>query len=138
MSDINQSLNDNTNLINDREKIGRISFKLYRKEKLKSKKDIICFFKKNDNSNLMRYSNYLYTILALQNNRSYSRFVVTIKKNKVNAVKRNRAKRIVREIYRIEKNNIPVGYDYFIIINRYLSRSFMDYKKELMKLFYKI
>ena len=113
MSDINQSLNDNTNLINDREKIGRISFKLYRKEKLKSKKDIICFFKKNDNSNLMRYSNYLYTILALQNNRSYSRFVVTIKKNKVNAVKRNRAKRIVREIYRIEKNNIPVGYDYF-------------------------
>lgn len=138
MSDINQSLNDNTNLINDREKIGRISFKLYRKEKLKSKKDIICFFKKNDNSHLMKYSNYLYTILALQNNRSYSRFVVTIKKNKVNAVKRNRAKRIVREIYRIEKNNIPVGYDYFIIINRYLSRSFMDYKRELMKLFYKI
>ena len=136
MSD--QSLNDNSNLINDREKIDRVSFKLYRREKLKSKKDIICFFKKNDNSNLMRYSNYLYTILALQNNRSYSRFVVTIKKNKVNAVKRNRAKRIVREIYRIEKNNIPVGYDYFIIINRYLSRSFMDYKKELMKLFYKI
>ena len=74
----------------------------------------------------------------MQNNRSYSRFVVTIKKNKTNAVKRNRAKRIVREIYRTEKNNIPVGYDYFIIINRYISRSFLDYKKELMKLFYRI
>ncbi|MBW5383720.1 ribonuclease P protein component [Brachyspira pilosicoli] len=45
---------------------------------------------------------------------------------------------MVREIYRTEKNNIPVGYDYFIIINRYISRSFLDYKKELMKLFYRI
>ena len=138
MSDVNQSLNGNTNLINDREKNKRISFKLYRKEKLKSKKDIICFFKKNDNSNLIKYSNYFFTILAIKNNRFYSRFVVTIKKNKVNAVKRNRAKRIVREIYRIEKNNIPIGYDYFIIINRYIPRSFLDYKKELMKLFYRI
>lgn len=138
MSDVNQSLNGNTNLINDREKNKRVSLKLYRKEKLKNKKDIICFFNKNDNSNLLKYSNYFFTILALQNNRSYSRFVVTIKKNKANAVKRNRAKRIVREIYRTEKNNIPVGYDYFIIINRYISRSFLDYKKELMKLFYRI
>lgn len=138
MSDVNQSLNGNTNLINDRENNKRVSFKLYRKEKLKSKKDIICFFKKNDNSNLLKYSNYFFTILAKQNNRSYSRFVVTIKKNKANAVKRNRAKRIVREIYRTEKSNIPVGYDYFIIINRYISRSFLDYKKELMKLFYRI
>ena len=120
MSD--QSLSDNSNLINDREKIDRVSFKLYRKEKLKSKKDIICFFKKNDNSNLLKYSNYFFTILAKQNNRSYSRFVVTIKKNKANA----------------EKSNIPVGYDYFIIVNRYISRSFLDYKKELMKLFYRI
>ena len=87
---------------------------------------------------MLKYSNYFFTILALQNNRSYSRFVVTIKKNKTNAVKRNRAKRIVREIYRTEKNNIPVGYDYFIIINIYISRSFLDYKKELMKLFYRI
>ena len=44
MSDVNQSLNGNTNLINDRENNKRVSFKLYRKEKLKSKKDIICFF----------------------------------------------------------------------------------------------
>ncbi|WP_157150538.1 ribonuclease P protein component [Brachyspira sp. SAP_772] len=138
MSDVNQSLNGNTNLINDREKNKRVSFRLYRKEKLKNKKDIICFFNKNDNSNLLKYSNYFFTMLVKQNNRSYSRFVVTIKRNKANAVKRNRVKRIVREIYRTEKTNIPLGYDYFIIINRYISRSFLDYKKELMKLFNRI
>ena len=71
----------------------------------------------------------------------YSRLEVDKKKNKTNSVGRNRAKRIVREIYRSSKDKIPVGYDYFIIINRfdsYYSHSYNDCKRDLLNLFQKV
>ncbi len=74
-------------------------------------------------------------ILGLKNNRSYSRFAVSMKRNKTNAVNRNREKRVVREIYRTEKSKIPIGFDYFIIVKRKNNRSFEDCKKDLLELF---
>ena len=115
------------------------SLKLYNKERLKLRNDISVFF--NKKYSIKRLSNFYYTIFLLKNNRSYSRFAVTIKKNKANAVYRNRAKRIVREVYRLEKSKIPVGYDYFIIINRFddsHSYSFNNCRKGLLKLFQKV
>lgn len=115
------------------------SLKLYNKERLKHKNDISAFF--SNSSSVKRVYNYQYTMLLLENNRSYSRFAVTIKKNKTNSVGRNRAKRIVREIYRTQKDKIPAGYDYFIIINRFDSYklpSFNDCKRDLLKLFQKV
>ncbi|CRF34911.1 hypothetical protein BRSU_2328 [Brachyspira suanatina] len=115
------------------------SLKLYSKERLKHRSDISAFF--NNSSSVKRIYNSKYTVLLLENNRSYSRFAVTIKKNKTNSVGRNRVKRIVREIYRTQKDKIPVGYDYFIIVNRFDSYklpSFDDYKKDLLKLFQKV
>ena len=92
--------------------------------------------------NVMQKGKYFvkkHVIVYINKNRINKNVIgVAVSTKACNAVKRNRAKRIVREIYRIEKNNIPIGYDYFIIINRYISRSFLDYKKELMKLFYRI
>lgn len=112
-------------------------YKIYYKERIKKRNDVIAFFnKKNNNAKI--YSNYFYTIFVLKNSHPYSRFAVSIKKNKAKAVYRNKAKRIVREVCRIEKSHIPVGYDYFIIINRYISRSFVDYKEDLMKLFQRV
>lgn len=113
--------------------------KLYSKERLKHRNDITVFF--NKNNGVRRISNSLYTIFLLKNNRLYSRFAVAIKKNKTNSVGRNRAKRIVREIYRSSKDKIPVGYDYFIIINRfdsYYSHSYNDCKRDLLNLFQKV
>ncbi|WP_300366779.1 ribonuclease P protein component [Brachyspira sp.] len=115
------------------------SSKLYIKERLKQRNDISAFF--NNHSEVKRIYNSKYTILILKNNRSYSRFGVTIKKNKTNSVGRNKAKRIIKEIYRTQKDKIPVGYDYFIIVNRFDSYkfpSFSDCKRDLLKLFQKV
>lgn len=115
------------------------SLKLYSKERLKHRSDISAFF--NNSISVKRIYNSKYTVLLLENNRSYSRFAVTIKKNKTNSVGRNRAKRIVREIYRTQKDKIPAGYDYFIIVNRfdsYKQPSFDDYKRDLLKLFQRV
>ena len=115
------------------------SLKLYNKERLKLRNDISVFF--NKKNSIKRLSNFYYTIFILKNNRSYSRFAAAIKRNKANAVCRNRAKRIVREVYRLEKSKIPMGYDYFIIINKFddsHSYSFNNCKKNLLKLFQKV
>lgn len=109
--------------------------KIYFKERLKKRNDIIAFFE--NRADLIKSINYFYTILGLKNNRSYSRFAVSMKRNKSNAVIRNREKRIVREIYRTEKSKIPAGYDYFIIVKKKNSRSFEDCKRDLLELFKK-
>lgn len=127
------NLSTQYDLVNDREFFNN---RISSREKLKKRSDILSFF--IDREDKIKVYNYLYTILALKNNLNYSRFAVSIKKNKANAVKRNKSKRIVREIYRCEKHNIPLGFDYFIIVNRYNSRSFEDSKKELLKLFQRI
>lgn len=119
------------------EEAGEKRYKIYYKERIKKRSDILRFFNKDD-SNILVYSNYFYTVFVLKNNRSYSRFAVSIKKNKAKAVYRNKVKRIVREIYRTEKENIKIGYDYFIIINRYTHRSFENWKKDLIKLFQRV
>ena len=109
--------------------------KIYYKERLKKRNDIIAFFE--NKADLIKSINYSYTILGLKNNRPYSRFAVSMKRNKSSAVSRNREKRIVREIYRKEKSKIPAGYDYFIIVKRKNNRSFEDCKKDLLELFKK-
>lgn len=117
----------------------KYSFKLYTKERLKHRNDIKAFF--NKDKSVRKIYNSKYTVFLFKNNRSYSRFAVTIKKNKTNSVGRNKAKRIVREIYRTHKNEIPTGYDYFIIVNRfdsYKMPSFNDCKQDLLKLFQKV
>ncbi|WP_295155033.1 ribonuclease P protein component [uncultured Brachyspira sp.] len=116
-----------------------LSLKLHIKERLKQRNDISAFF--DNRSNVKRVFNSKYTILILKNNRLYSRFAVAIKKNKTNAVGRNKAKRIVKEIYRTQKDKIPAGYDYFIIVNKFDSYkfpSFNDCKRDLLKLFQKV
>lgn len=113
--------------------------KLYSKERLKHRNDISVFFDKNNS--IRRIYNSRYTILLLKNNLLYSRFAVTIKKNRTNSVCRNKVKRIVREIYRTQKDKIPIGYDYFIIVNRfdnYKFPLFNDCKRDLLKLFQKV
>ena len=117
----------------------RHNHKLYIKERLKRRNDIKVFF--NKESNIKRVGNYYYTVLMLKNNRSYSRFAVAVKRNKAKAVKRNKAKRIVREIYRLEKDNIPIGYDYFIIVNKIdIDNSFLfdNVRKNLLDLLQKV
>lgn len=133
MSNDKQLLTDDFgNFVNNRGSF-RVSSKIYYKERLKKRDDIIIFFE--NRTDLIKSVNYYYMILGLKNNRSYSRFAVSMKRNKSNAVNRNREKRIVREIYRTEKSKIPTGFDYFIIVKRKNNRSFEDCKRDLLELF---
>ena len=58
----------------------------------------------------------------------YNRFAITFPKGTKGAVKRNRAKRIVREIIRINKERMNRGYD-IVIKMRQLDASYRDQKK---------
>ncbi len=51
----------------------------------------------------------------LPNRLPYSRFAVTASKKIGNAVKRNRAKRIMRELYRSNELKMPIGYDIIFV-----------------------
>ncbi len=55
-------------------------------------------------------------VVYLKNNLSYSRFAITIVRKFGNAVERNRVKRLFREFYRNNKQNIFVGWDIVIVV----------------------
>ena len=64
--------------------VNKVSSKIYYKERLKKRNDIVVFFE--NKADLRKSVNYFYTILGLKNNRSYSRFAVAVKKSKLNSV----------------------------------------------------
>ncbi len=50
-------------------------------------------------------------LLYCRNGITWNRIAVVLRKGYGNSVERNRAKRIVKEIYRENKNSLPEGYD---------------------------
>lgn len=94
-----------------------ISEKLYSKERIKKKNEIKLFFANRNVTRFLYSKKRIYSIIVKPNNFTYSRFAVSIKKNKGNSPVRNKAKRQVREIFRRNKSSIPMGYDYFVIVN---------------------
>lgn len=114
-----------------------MSFRIYLKERLKSKKEIALFF--NGISSVLRIGGRNYTLLCLKNKSPYSRFAVSVKKGRgVNAADRNKSKRIVREIFRKNKDFITKGFDYFIIVKKIDIPSFQTSENELISLFSKV
>lgn len=79
---------------------------LTRSEKLKSRKDLSRVFKKSSNVSV-RGAKLLY----LENGLPFSRFGVTLVRKYGTAVKRNRAKRVLREVFRRNKHQIKPGFD---------------------------
>lgn len=67
-----------------------------------------------------------------KNNLSYSRFAYLASKKVGNSVKRNRARRLLKESYRLTEKKIPEGYDcIFIARNTIDNASCGDVKKSL-------
>ena len=67
-------------------------------------------------ANKKRVSNGIFSLYIAENDCGYSRFGVSVGKKSGNAVFRNRVKRLFREIFRKNQDQLPSGYDYLIII----------------------
>lgn len=85
---------------------------LTRSERLKSKADFTRVFNQPDFRAGCRGAK----LVAKQNGLGYGRFAVTTVRKYGNAVERNYARRVLREIYRNAKQDLPIGLDIIIVL----------------------
>ncbi len=97
--------------------MNNLNERLYRRYKIKKRSDIKSFFGNKKNTSFLSSKQNIYNIIVKKNNYDYFRFTVSVKKSRGSAPIRNRHKRIVREIFRKNKESISIGYDYFVIVN---------------------
>ena len=55
-----------------------------------------------------------FRVVVKQNRMDSTRLGITVGKKVGNSVKRNRIKRLIREVFRLNKQHIPIGYDILI------------------------
>lgn len=103
------------------------------------------FLKKNRLSNNCDFENVLkngkllkckfFTLKILKNNLEYPRLGIRINKKIGNAVKRNKIKRMIKEIFRMNKNEFNENIDIVLIpYSNILSANFDTLNKEFLKL----
>jgi ribonuclease P protein component len=85
---------------------------LTREERLKSRTEFARVFKHAD----FRSSCHGARFIARSNNLTINRFAVTTVRKFGNAVQRNYARRVLKEIYRNTKQDLPTGYDIIVVL----------------------
>jgi ribonuclease P protein component len=118
---------------------GRFSSGFYDTFFISKKKRLL---NRTDFVNLNRFGKRCHTrhfvVITKQNGLSITRLGVTVSKKAGNAVKRNRIKRLIREIFRLSNSKIPQGYD--IVVAAKKDASYLDLwkvKEELGEVFFK-
>lgn len=74
------------------------------------------------------------TLFVLPNKLGYSRFLCTFRRGFRGAVLRNRIRRLSKEIYRLNKQVIELGFDIVLLVG-VANSSFSDWQKKLFTLF---
>lgn len=80
-----------------------------RKDKIKKKKEISFIFQKGNKWDCLQFR-----ILYITNKYKYNRYGIIVSKKLGNSIKRNKIKRIFREILRLRKKIIPPYFDILI------------------------
>ena len=63
-------------------------------------------------------------LLYCRNENTWNRIAVVLRKGYGNSVERNRARRVIKEIYRQMKDHLPYGYDFIFLLTDKIN----DYK----------
>ena len=72
-------------------------------------------------------------IYARPNGKTFSRLGFSTSRKVGIAVKRNRIRRLLREAFRLQQNDLPVGYDVLIVIKPHQPQLLDEYKELLGK-----
>lgn len=84
------------------------------------------------------FANKDLVIYVLKRNDSLKRMGISINKKIGNAVRRNRLKRIIKEVFRLNKNFLESGLDLVFIVRRGISvDSYKEMEKVVVQLFKK-
>ena len=81
----------------------------------------------------MRVSNGVLTLYMAKNDCGFMRVGVSVGKFWGNAVVRNRLKRLLREAFRQNQDQIPAGFDYLLMISRSRGKSDKSGSREAVK-----
>ncbi|UCE99329.1 MAG: ribonuclease P protein component [Planctomycetota bacterium] len=87
-------------------------FSLPKSKKLVSNKQFKAVLARN-----LRVSNGLLTLYICENDCGYLRLGVSVSKSCGNAIVRNRLKRLLREVFRQYQDQIPLGFDYLLMVS---------------------
>lgn len=97
-------------------------------ERLKKRKEIDRVFSEG-----VRLRGGVLRAVAAPNGLQHSRIGVGASVKMCNAVKRNRLKRLAREAFRLNKENIPKGFDIFVTHTK-VDATFADVQSSLLKI----
>lgn len=103
------------------------SFSFPKRERLLKRRDFIQLSRKGNIHQTAHFK-----IVFMENGLGMTRLGITVGKRVGSAVRRNRIKRLIREVFRQEKSRFPQGYDIVVTAKaRGSDLHFWDIKKEL-------
>ena len=107
---------------------------MLKKTVLRRKKDFASLYKRGKS-----YASKYIVVFCRKNNLEYNRVAFLASKKVGKSVKRNKARRHMKEVYKICRNNIVSGYDIiFIARNNINDVEFLELRKTTIKLLQKM